>query len=157
MIPETQVAFTPWRPWRTRSKPIISPSCGGVYLVAHCHSGKPPEIPTPDNLPVEVVYIGEAKDLNSRPLTGPHSKIQARYPQLFGPKRDSLFVTYAPLYETGCKDYDVRRVFSSYVEAMLVWRYTERHGHPPALHYKEREEKPKWLDAVVRKLQMPRK
>jgi hypothetical protein len=122
-----------------------------VYLFAHCPSGRPPEIPLAEALPREVVYIGEAKDLNQRPLTGTHHRVD-RYELLFGSGTDSLFVSFAPLYVTGCDDYHIQRMFSFYAEAKLVWEYTKRHNHPPVLHWKDKGVIPKWVEQAVMQL-----
>ena len=106
---------------------------------------------TADALPKQVIYIGEAKDLNKRPLTGRHHRVE-RYRTLFGDKTNLLFVAFASLYVKGCDDYHIQRVASSYIEAMLVWNYTKRHGHPPVLHYKDTGEPPEWVEGAVSEL-----
>jgi hypothetical protein len=126
-----------------------------VYLFAHCPSGHPPKIPRADRLPEEVVYVGDAKNLNARPLSGEHHRIK-RYKKLFGKNTESLFITFAKLYETGCDDYAVQRIYSFHAEALLAWNYTKRHGHPPAMQYKEKGKTPGWVREVVKKLKAKR-
>ena len=123
------------------------PTEGCTYF-ASCPTGVPPAIPSAKKLPQCVVYVGDAKDLNKRPLTGTHHRIK-RYQELFDQELKSLFVSFAPIYQTGCQDSHVQRAFAFFAEAMLVWEYTKRHGHPPAMHYKDKGNAPDWADLVV--------
>ena len=150
-LEDLEIFFEKWRNWERRRDPPVDPTCGGVYLLAYCSTGKPPEVSSIDSLPVEVIYVGDAKDLNKRPLTGRHHRIE-RYRELFGSNMERLFVACAPLYETLCDDSHLKRAFSFYAEAMLVWKYTKLHGHPPAMHYKDKGEPPRWVSPVVSKL-----
>jgi hypothetical protein len=150
-VEEPVITFQPWRRWKERSDSPVLPPCGGVYLFAHSNSGQPPQPPTLQSLPFEVVYVGDAKDLGKRPLTGRHHRIE-RYKELFGQSTDSLFVALAPLYETACADYRVKRILSFYIEATLAWNYTKRYCHPPAMHYKDKGAPPPWVGDVVNRL-----
>jgi hypothetical protein len=153
---EREIRFEPWRRFDGRSNPPISPPFGGVYLWADCASGTPPEIPTPDTLPFEVVYVGVAKDLNNRPLTGQHDAVK-KYERLFNRDTSSLIVSFARLFPARCADEHVERAYACHVEALLVWKYTSRHGHPPVLHFKEKrnEPQPEWVQQALRRHNSP--
>ncbi len=149
---DREIVFKPWRPFVGRSSPRVDPAWGGVYLWAYCASGEPPEIPTPDTLPFEVIYIGVAKDLNKRPLTGQHGAVE-KFQNLFHRDSSSLIVSFAPLFPAGCADEHVERAFACHIEALLVWKYTDRHKHPPILHSKKKKGKPHsdWVMAALDK------
>jgi hypothetical protein len=147
---EKDVVFGPWRRWAQRNTPSVVPACGGVYLLGYKWDAPPPHVTSTEDLPLEVVYVGDAKNLTNRPLTGRHHRVE-RYKQLFG-STDSLWVTVAPLYEVGYGDIHVNRAFSFYIEALLVWKYTDKHSHPPAMAIKEIDENAAYVDAVVRRV-----
>ena|SRR2546425_12096052 len=149
--PVRDITFGPWTKWTDRGTSRTDTAHGGVYLFAYCPAVRPPAVPTVDQLPQEVVYVGDAKNLNRRPLSGVHHRLQ-RYEQLFGDPRKTLFVTVAPLYQTTCVEPHVERAFSFYTEAQLVWNYTDRHGHPPAMHYKDKGARPDWVVRAVKRL-----
>jgi hypothetical protein len=101
-------------------------------------------------LPRQVIYVGEAKDLNERPLTS-HPYAQ-RYAELFGdPRLLRLYVAVAPLYRTDEEHdaYRVERLFAAYWEAKLVWRYAEKHHHPPVLHFEKDKPEAEWVARAV--------
>lgn len=111
---------------------------------------RPEQPPEPDPPPFEVIYIGDAKDLNTRPIAG-HNRVE-RYVELFEDSAlEQLYVTLSELYDTDCDDYAVQRMLSFHVEAMLVWRYARAHDHPPVLHYKDTPKARDWVDRVVAK------
>jgi len=145
------IRFGDWRRWDKRRMDSVGPSQGGVYLLAHCRSGSAPVTATVDSLPREVVYVGNTKDLDTRPGIGSHDGVK-RYRQDIDSTDERLFVAFAPLYESLCEDYAMQRVYAEYAEAMLVWRFTEQHGHPPALHYGHKGHNREQVGAVIRAL-----
>jgi hypothetical protein len=160
-----KLTFTPWTRWRDRLSLVTHPSQGGVYVFGLFRS-PPPGPPSADNLPLEVIYVGDARNLNHRPLTERHHKIVKRLPALFpGPALDSLFVSVCPLYVTptdfrddlkAAQQYAVDRTRSFYIESWLAWKYADRYEHPPIMQVKDAEWNEGWIDKVVRKLKVTR-
>src|SRR5262245_26357589 len=122
------VVFSEWRQW---GAPLVrfKPAEGGVYLLAHSRSGTAPARATLESLPIEVVYVGNTKDLNTRP-SHDHGGMRL-YHKTIDPMNRRLFVTVAPLYVTGCEDYAVQRIYAEHVETLLIWNFTAQHHHPP--------------------------
>ena len=134
MLTEPAVVCSPWTLWCDWSK-LRRESWGGVYLFG-CFGHPPAHPPDPAQLPREVAYIGETKDLNGRPLTA-HNRV-GRYREVLQDRRgERLFVPVAPLYRTGCSEYLNIRAFAVFIEAKLDWQYTQTYGIRPALHFKE--------------------
>jgi hypothetical protein len=133
-----ETAFRPWMLWSDRSKLLggLDRSCGGVYLWAYSPDGLPPVVRL-EVMPKEIIYIGDAKDLDKRPLRGGHHRLD-RYEELSGDKhRNFLYVSVAPLFDTGCDDYEIWRVRSLYLEARLYLMYAEQHNEPPLFRFKK--------------------
>ena len=118
--------------------------------------GRPsPTSPNPHDLPFEVVYVGETRDLNARPLTGSYARVQGRFVDLFGATgTQHLWVAVCPLYRVAEDDqeYAYQRTRSFYEEALLAWLYAQKHKHPPILQVKKRKENEDWIDDAVLKL-----
>ena len=74
-LDESDFPFEPWLKWEDRGRQPLDPSKGGLYLWGHFRNGPPSDPPLAEGLPVEVIYVGNAKDLRQRPLTG-HHKVQ---------------------------------------------------------------------------------
>lgn len=141
-----RVSFGRWRKW-LEVEPLAR-RVGGVYLLGHFPEGPSTAVPHHDALPRGVVYVGQSKDLNRRPLSS-HPR-EARYRELFGDDAcASLWVAVGELYETGCADYAMKRVYADYVEMALAWEYASQHGHPLALHFKEGSETEVEIRSVV--------
>jgi hypothetical protein len=145
------ISFDDWKPWKNRKRPSDASREGGVYLLAHCQSGSPPARASEGSLPREVVYVGVTKDLNSRPILGRHDGV-SKYHKQIDRTDERLFVAFAPLFETDCDDYAQQRVYAQHVEALLVWRFTEQHGYPPALHYGHKGKFREQIAQVIAKL-----
>lgn len=141
------VDFSEWVPWgdRARLRRKDGPWLG-VYLWAHFR--RPPraaELPYPD-LPHQLVYVGESKDLDQRPLAGRHHRLR-HYVEMFprDPNHRQLYVSVFRVqpFRAGYESKKARasyarlRVYTRYVEARLYWEYTQRWARPPALHYKK--------------------
>jgi hypothetical protein len=148
--------FGPWTPWSQRSTLRSEPPRAGVYLFAHFRSA-PSGPPSPERLPTEVIYVGEAKSLNHRPLSGRHHRVDGRYRTLFNdPGKACLYLSVAPLYASPTGEdalaYACERTRSCYLESALAWRYTELHGHPPVMQVKELPSNKGWIQKVVGEL-----
>ena len=52
-------------------------TCSAIFRCA------PTEPPTAERLPVEVIYVGDSKNLNYRLFSNPHHKVDERYPERF--------------------------------------------------------------------------
>lgn len=117
----------------------------GLYLWARFEAGPSPSIPYPE-LPEEVVYVGETKNLDQRPLAGRHHRL-AHWRDSFpdDPQFTQLYLSICRLQQfqggyaaDAAKTlYPRLRVYTQYVEAKLYWEYTQHWGHLPALHYKK--------------------
>jgi len=128
------IVFGDWREWDVRNGVSAGQAQGGVYVLAHCSSGRPPAKATVERLPREVVYVGVTKNLGTRPIRGRHDGV-SKYHRQIDASDKRLFVAFAPLFETNCVDYAVQRIYAQYVESLLVWKFTAEHSYPPALHY----------------------
>lgn len=144
-IDSPRITFSNWVPWHERS------SCRqhdgpwlGVYLWAHFH--KQPSVKPYPKLPEQLIYVGETKVLDRRPLSGNGHHRLLHYRETF-PSDRKLNRLYVSLCRVrGFPDgyrlpsaktlYDILRVYTQYVEAKIYWEYTQRWEHPPALHYK---------------------
>ncbi|MGH7795649.1 MAG: hypothetical protein ACREQ2_12260, partial [Candidatus Binatia bacterium] len=92
-------------------------------------------------LPEEVIYVGETKRLDLRPLAGLHHRLE-HYRETF-PNDPGLKHLYVSVCRVCCfpggfneenakKQYAILRVYTQYVEAKIYWEYTQRWEHPPA-------------------------
>ena len=141
------ITFSEWTLWSDRAR--LRRGDGrpwlGLYLWGYFENIPPSGVPYPD-LPEQVIYVGETKHLDRRPLTEPHHRL-VHYRDTF---RDDLNLDR--LYLSICRVhsfpggyrlpdaktlYDVLRVYTQFIEAKIYWEYTQRWGHPPALHYKK--------------------
>jgi hypothetical protein len=139
--------FCEWVPWIRRTDLLRRDGPWlGVYLWGHFR--RPPSRsvkPYPD-LPRQVIYVGEAKDIDRRPLTGMHHRL-AHYRDTFpdDPNLDKLYVSvcFVQHFRRGYSSKKARslytrlRVYTQWREATLYWEYTKKWGRPPALHYKK--------------------
>ena len=113
----------------------------GVYMWARfANPPGPKSCPFPD-LPKELIYVGEANDLNTRPLGRARHHRLAHYIDRF--PEDSGF---ALLYVSVCRIAPFRpsdkkchalRAFTRYLEARVGWEYARRYGKRPFLDYKK--------------------
>src|SRR5687768_10570167 len=95
--------------WKHRNASPSDRPQGGVYMFGYFARDPSVEVPTPDDLLYEVIYIGDAKNLNKRPRSGVHHKI-SRYHRLFGDDSlERLHLSLCPFYETACTDYAIQR------------------------------------------------
>ena len=147
MLTEPTITFSRWVRWRDRADLMKASSdlmkaspCMGIYVWAHFKGARSPDSrPYPD-LPEELIYIGEANDLNVRPLTGSHHRLK-HYCDQFPNDRN-----FSHLYVSVCEAGAFRRsdpgchalrAFTKYVEARLGWEYTRKFGRRPLLDYKK--------------------
>ena len=135
------IEFSPWRAWRDRPEMRSDDPHLGVYAWAHFH--EPPASgarPFPD-LPDGLIYVGETKNLNNRPLGAGHHRLQ-HYRATF-PRDVDLELLYVSVFRAHCYDpADSKcrelRAFTRYVEDLVYWEYTRKFGIRPALDYKRR-------------------
>lgn len=146
VIQSPEVKFSEWVPWSERSR-LRQPDGPwlGLYLWARFDLGPPASTAPYPSLPEQVIYVGETKHLDLRPLTGEHHRL-AHYRDTF---RDDPALKYlvsvcrVKKFEGGyhtpaaIEVYPTLRVYTQYVEAKLYWEYTQRWCRPPALHYKK--------------------
>jgi hypothetical protein len=144
---DPEIMFVAWTRWA--DMPEIRELGGpwlGLYLWGRFN--QPPSAvdrPYPD-LPEEVIYVGETKHLDLRPLAGRHHRL-AHYNETFPDDGNltNLYVSVCRLehFPNGYDDdkvsarYRNMRVFTQYVEAKIYWEYTKKWGRPPMLHYKK--------------------
>ena len=135
MIPEPEIVFSPWTPWQKRKELRTKVHYGGVYIWARRLSREPELLMWP-RLDERIIYIGETKSLNDRPLSR-HNRI-ARYRQLFGdPGLLNLYVSICRAFRTGSREERELRAFTQYLEDKLDWEFTREYGRRPAMHFKE--------------------
>lgn len=138
VVEAAPIQFTEWVPWcggrgrLKRPEPSI-----GVYLWAHF--AVPPAAaarPYPD-LPKELIYVGETRNLNRRPLSGGHHRLD-HYRDKFPDDWDlkSLYVSVFHIESVGRGRSHLLRAFTRYVEDMIYWQYVQRFGERAALDYK---------------------
>ena len=72
---EPTIEFGHWVRWKYRKSAAGDQRKGGVYLFGYFVGDPPADVPKPDDLPYEVIYVGDAKNLTHRPLSGVHHKI----------------------------------------------------------------------------------
>jgi hypothetical protein len=111
----------------------------GIYAWAHFskHPSRKSR-PFPD-LPRQMIYVGEANDINVRPLTGPHHRLK-HYVDQFGDRRyDRLYISVCEveLFRRSDPKCHALRAFTKYIEALLGWEYTRKFGRRPRLDYKK--------------------
>ena len=138
--------FSEWTLWKDRA--LLRQSDGrpwlGLYLWGYFKNGAPSRAPYPD-LPEQVIYVGETKHLDRRPLTERHHRID-HYKQTFPEdvKLDRLYLSICRVrsFSSGYDLPDVKvlydrwRVYTQFMEAKIYWDYTQRWKHPPALRFK---------------------
>ena len=152
-VSELELCFGSWTSWKER-RPTPTP-LGGVYLLGYFTSPPPLTPLDPERLPYRVIYVGDAKNLNSRPLTGSHHQAGPGLDEVFGEGADVfLYVAIGPLYviDIDAKRYAYQRTRSFYIEMKLAWDYARIHGHPPILQVRDTIENRKWIAPVVVKL-----
>lgn len=155
-ISEFELSFGPWAPWRDRRTLRTPVPYGGVYLLACFSSLRPLDPPNPESLPYEVVYVGDAKNLNNRPLTGPHGQVDS-FAKLFHGTA-SLYVSVGKLFLIDGEPvhYATQRTRSVFFESKLAWDYARVYGHPPILQSKETPENEPWVRAGAARLMLSR-
>ena len=142
-----KLKFCRWMPWAGRSSLLQDDGPWlGVYLWARFHRAPSPSANPYPKLPRQVIYIGEAKNIDRRPLTGVHHRL-LHYRDTFpdDPNLQMLYVSLCRVYRFaagfGSKKarglYSRLRVYTQWIETSLYWEYTKMYGRPPALHYKK--------------------
>lgn len=144
-VPE--IKFSRWIPWNRRLDEVQRNGPWlGVYIWARFP--QPPSRKTRPypRLPSQLIYVGETKHVDERPLTGAHHRLR-HYRDTFPHDRD-LRELYVSVYRVHPfrRGYDSKkarglyarlRVFTQYIEGKIYWDYTKKWGRPPALHYKK--------------------
>ena len=141
MIQEPETVFSPWTPWTKRTVLRTDVDYGGVYIWARRLPGELDLLSWPE-LDERIIYIGETKNLNDRPLSR-HNRI-ARYRKLFGDLGlSNLYVCTCRAFKTGGEEEKELRAFTQYLEDKIDWEFTRRYGRRPAMHFKEGKTGPK--------------
>jgi hypothetical protein len=150
------LSFEAWTSWARCGEMRTLEPFGGVYLFAYFNSPPPPQTaPDPQLLPFEVIYVGDAKDLNNRPLADPGHKVVQRLRSVFAvADLDCLYVTVGRLYtiDRVPRQYAYQRTCSFFLEAKLAWEYAQLHGNPPIFQVKDSAFNRPWIDQVVANL-----
>ena len=147
MSDDPEISFSEWTPWSERQ--LLKRRDGpwlGLYLWGHFEQ-RPTEAERPyPALPKELIYVGETKHIDVRPLTGEHHRL-AHYRDTFTGDMDlkNLYVSVGRLeqFPKGYAGIEARakyrklRTYTQYLEAKIYWEYTKRWNSPPALHYKK--------------------
>jgi hypothetical protein len=118
---------------------MIGSPCMGVYVWAHFRTPPSPDSRPFPRLPKELVYIGEANDLNVRPLTGRHHRLKHYVDQFRDRDYEHLYVSVCdvgPFRRSNAKCHALR-AFTKYIEARIGWEYTRKFGRRPRLDYKK--------------------
>jgi hypothetical protein len=139
------IAFSNWVVWDKRKeleKDEWRRSLG-VYLWAHFHEPPDAKVHPYPELPRELVYVGETKDLNMRPLQGNAHQRLVHYGDTFPRDRQSRRFLYVSVYHVQeYREDDERsktlRAFTRYVEDKILWEYVQRYGKRAALDYKKK-------------------
>lgn len=145
-IDKPQLTFSPWTRWNDRAS--LRRSDGrpwlGLYVWGYFQNRRPSGAPYPD-LPEQIVYVGETKHLDLRPLTEPHHRV-SHYKETFPEdvNLDNLYLSICRVrsFPGGYNSPDVKplydrwRVYTQFMEAKIYWNYTQRWRHPPALRFK---------------------
>lgn len=143
----TPIRFSQWVLWADRGS--LRRSDGpwlGLYLWARFDRAPSPSAKPYPRLPEQIIYVGETKHLDLRPLAGRHHRL-AHYRDTFpdDPHFRRLYLSVCRVHrfrngyatEAARTLYPRLRVYTQYIEARLYWDYTRRWGRPPALHYKK--------------------
>ena len=147
---ETDIAklqFCKWVPWAHRASLLQDNGPWlGVYLWARFLRAPSSSAKPYPKLPRQVIYIGEAKNIDRRPLAGGHHRL-VHYRDAFpdDPNFHKLYLSVCRVqrFRNGFNSKKARalyarlRVYTQWVEASLYWNYTRTWGRPPALHYKK--------------------
>ena len=143
-----KVKFSKWVNWRDRAD--LKQSDGpwlGVYVWGRFRRPPSDSVKPYPKLPSQLIYVGETKHIDTRPLTGKHHRL-VHYGDTFSDDPD-LEMLYVAVYRVRPfpLGYDSKkakalysrlRVYTQYVETMIYWEYTKTWGRPPALHYKKK-------------------
>lgn len=136
------IAFSPWVHWDDRPQLIDEQQFMGMYLWAHFHQ-KPDQtiVPSERALPEELIYVGETKNLNARPLRGLGHQRLEHYCDIF-PGDSNFSYLYVSVFRVECYEDSDRcrglRAYTRYVEDLIYWKYVEAHGRRAALDYKKK-------------------
>ena len=142
MLDHPAIKFSPWVPWQDRETLADGQQYMGVYLWAHFHR-KPDStlVPSELSLPEELIYVGETKNLNARPLSGTRHHRLEHYDDTYPADRKYryLYVSVFPVerYQDNARCRAIR-AYTRYVEDLIYWRYVEAYGTRAALDYKKK-------------------
>lgn len=140
-VADPTVTFSKWTLWGDRvhlrsedGKPSM-----GVYLWARFEHPSAAEVPSYPELCQQIIYVGEANDLNVRPLGPRHDRLE-KYEGLFPDDRNCkrLYVSVAHIrtFRRADRECHAMRAYTRFVEARIGWEYTKRFGRRPLLDYK---------------------
>ena len=132
-------------PWQDRRALQLNdqPSLG-VYIWGHFHSTPTSKVEYPD-LPIELIYVGESKNLYTRLCSGSaHHRLthyRATYPLDSTLQHLYLAVFRIEPYVKGDQRCRALRAYTRYVEDRLYWEYVLKFGKKAALDYKARADR----------------
>jgi len=141
-----KLQFCRWVPWTRRFSLLQDDGPWlGVYLWGRFRRDPSPSAKPYPNLPRQVIYIGETKNIDRRPLTGVHHRL-VHYRDTF-PDDQNLQMLYISIcrvhrFAAGFDSKKARglysrlRVYTQWIEASLYWEYTKIYRRAPALLYK---------------------
>lgn len=130
--PPRDIEFSPWVPWQDRRTLQLNdqPSLG-VYIWGHFHSTPTSKVEYPD-LPIELIYVGESKNLYTRLCSGSaHHRLthyRATYPLDSTLQHLYLAVFRIEPYVKGDQRCRALRAYTRYVEDRLYWEYVLKFG-----------------------------
>jgi hypothetical protein len=148
MLSPPAIAFSNWVPWTDRGSLKQSGASMGVYLWAHFHDTDQTRRAAYPDLPRHLVYVGEANDINDRPLgtAGRRHHRLAHYRRMYraDPELKRLYISVFHIQpferDPHCH---AMRAYTRFIESRVQWEYTQRYGERPALDFKAGKEP--WL------------
>ena len=141
------ITFSEWVPWHDRARlKRAGRRWLGVYLWGHFRQEPPSGTRPYPNWPEELIYAGETKDLDARPLGSRRHHRISHYLDTYGEDTELKFL-HVSVFRVACfsqtedEGYVRLRAFTRYLEARIFWEYAQRWGHRAALDYKKGTDK----------------
>ena len=142
-----RLRFSRWVSWKDRSN--LRRTDGpwlGIYFWGRFDFPPGPRVRPYPALPRVLIYVGDTKHLDTRPLTGRHHRLshyRDTYPD--DPALNHLYLSICRIrrfprgYQAGRSKpaYDRLRNYTLFLEAAFYWLYTKKWGEPPRLRYKK--------------------
>ena len=140
VIPDPVVEFSQWVPWRDRRSLRTGAPWMGVYLWARFETPPDAEAGRYPALPVQIIYVGEANDIEVRPLGSRRHDHVRKYVREF-PDDPDLRLLYlsvgrvAPFRPSDPRCHALR-AFTRCLEARIGWEYARQFAERPRLDRK---------------------